>query len=120
MPTPNPDAMKAAAMKAVAQDGHHLRHVSEQMQADKDVVLAAVKRTGTALQFASTDLKSDLDIILAAVHQNRWALDYAEKPISDDVLDAIVAMDASAATEAATQIDHGPVGSPSIAHPQGR
>ena len=46
-----------------------LRYAAEHLRADKDVVLAAVRRNGFALQYASEELRGNEEIALAAVRQ---------------------------------------------------
>jgi hypothetical protein len=47
-----------------------LQYASDDLKADKEVVLAAVTQNGNALQYASEDLKADKEVVLAAVTQN--------------------------------------------------
>ena len=64
-------------------DGRALEHASDELKADREVVLAAVKQDGNALKYAGGKLKSDREVVLAAVKQNGNALEYA-----DDLLKA--------------------------------
>ena len=48
------------------QNGEALRYASEELKADKEVVMAAVQRYGSALEYASEALRGDPDIIAAA------------------------------------------------------
>ena len=56
--------------------------------ADRKFVLAAVsaRQNGRALEFASEDLRADRDVVLAAVRQNAYALKYASERLRDDVI----------------------------------
>ena len=50
-------------MKAVELSGWVLEHVSDELKADKEVVMAAVKKDSDALQFSSDELKADEEVI---------------------------------------------------------
>ena len=54
-------------------DGRALKYASEDLKADKKVVLAAVKQYGWALKHASKDLKADPEV-LGAAKQNGLGL----------------------------------------------
>ena len=66
------------------------KHASEELRADRSVVLAAVKQSGRALKHASEELKADRGIVLAAVQQKDplnergIALCYASKELRAD------------------------------------
>ena len=47
---------------AVAQNGNALEHASDELKADKEVVLAAVTQRGNALSYASDELKGDKEV----------------------------------------------------------
>ena len=51
----------------MAQNGWALRHASEDLRADKEVVLAAVAEDGYALQHAAAEMQADTEVVLAAV-----------------------------------------------------
>ena len=55
---------------------HTLRFASDELKADKEVVLAAVGQGGRALRYAS-ELKADKEVVLAAVGQNGDAVEHA-------------------------------------------
>ena len=108
---------KEFMLELVSVDGHLLRYASEDLKADKDIVLVAVKKYEHALEYASQelrddkefmlelvsadghllryvseDLKADKNIVLAAVKKNGFALNYASQELRDDeevVLEAI-------------------------------
>ncbi|KAH8083392.1 inositol 1,4,5-trisphosphate-sensitive calcium-release channel [Aureococcus anophagefferens] len=78
------DALKAdkevvlvAVQQQQLQNGRALRYASKELRADKKVVLAAVQKSGGALQYASDALKGDKEVVFAAVQQDGWALHYA-------------------------------------------
>ena len=50
-------------MVAVKNDGEALQFASDELRADKDVVMAAVKNDGEAFQYASDELKTDPEIL---------------------------------------------------------
>ena len=54
-------------LAAVQQNGSALRHASEPLRADREVVLAAVQQNGQALRHASEPLRADREVVLAAV-----------------------------------------------------
>jgi len=58
-------------MEAVKQDGEALGYASDELRANKDVVLAAVQQHGGALWYASNELKNDPDIKAAAKQANQ-------------------------------------------------
>jgi uncharacterized protein YoaH (UPF0181 family) len=59
------------------QNGEALKYASDELRADKKVVLAAVMQNGEALKYASDELRADKKVVLAAVMQNGEALKYA-------------------------------------------
>ena len=50
-------------------------YASEELKADKQVVLEAVKQHGDALRFASEELKADKEVVVEAMKQNWRALE---------------------------------------------
>ena len=50
--------------------GYVLRRASEELKADKEVVLAAVQQNGCALYFVLGELRADKEIDLAAEQNN--------------------------------------------------
>ena len=48
-------------MEAVKQDGSALRYVSEELRADREVVMEAVKQNRWALQHASAELRGEME-----------------------------------------------------------
>jgi hypothetical protein len=69
----------------LAVSGSALKHVSVEMQNNKDLVLMAVSNDGYALEYASDSLKSDNEVILKAVSQNFNALEYANGDALENV-----------------------------------
>jgi hypothetical protein len=65
-------------------DGFALRFASEELKADREIVLAAVQNYGAALRYASDEVKADRDIVLDAVQNNRYALRHASEELKDD------------------------------------
>ncbi len=61
-------------------DGFVLKHVSDTIKNDKDVVLAAVQQDGYTLEYASPDLQKDEEV-LAAVKQNASILQYTSEEL---------------------------------------
>ena len=51
--------------------GYVLRQASEELKADKEVVLAAVQQDGWVLQYAVEVLRADKEIVLAAVMSDK-------------------------------------------------
>ena len=50
-------------MAAVKSNGWTLEYASDELRADKEVVMAAVKSDGDTLQFASDELKTDPEVL---------------------------------------------------------
>ena len=68
------------------QEGIPLFFASEELQADREVVLAAVQQNGRALKYASEELQADREVVLAAVQQNGEALTYASRELQAKLL----------------------------------
>jgi len=62
----------------------HLTEASEELKADKEIVMAAVSNNGHALLDAADELKADRDIVFAACRQNAHALQYAAADLRSD------------------------------------
>ena len=54
------------AIAAVENNGSALRHASDELRANKSIVMAAVNDNCSALQFASEHLQQDDDVWIAA------------------------------------------------------
>ena len=50
-------------MAAVKNEGGALEDASDELKADKDVVMVAVKNDGDALEYASDELQADPEIL---------------------------------------------------------
>eukprot|EP00413_Alexandrium_margalefii_P049239 CAMPEP_0204609338 /NCGR_PEP_ID=MMETSP0661-20131031/60854_1 /ASSEMBLY_ACC=CAM_ASM_000606 /TAXON_ID=109239 /ORGANISM="Alexandrium margalefi, Strain AMGDE01CS-322" /LENGTH=281 /DNA_ID=CAMNT_0051620991 /DNA_START=85 /DNA_END=930 /DNA_ORIENTATION=+ len=77
-------ADRDVVLAAVSQCGYALEYASDDLRADRDVVLAAVTQNGLALEHASDDLRADRDVVLAAVAQHGLALHYASGDLRGD------------------------------------
>jgi len=77
-------ADREVVLAAVKQDGEALRYASEELRADREVVMPVVQRTGEALQYASQKLKADREVVLAAVQRDSRALRYASAEVRAD------------------------------------
>eukprot|EP00405_Crypthecodinium_cohnii_P054166 CAMPEP_0206625960 /NCGR_PEP_ID=MMETSP0325_2-20121206/65034_1 /ASSEMBLY_ACC=CAM_ASM_000347 /TAXON_ID=2866 /ORGANISM="Crypthecodinium cohnii, Strain Seligo" /LENGTH=382 /DNA_ID=CAMNT_0054150219 /DNA_START=77 /DNA_END=1226 /DNA_ORIENTATION=- len=75
---------KASALEAVNRNGLFLQHASDDLRADREVVLAAVRNRGDALLFANAELQADKELVLEAVRQHGEALPYASKDLRGD------------------------------------
>ena len=78
------EAMLARLATGCAHDDGALKHVSGELQNDKDVVLAAVALRGLALRFASKELQNNKDVALAAVAQSGDALFFVRERLRSD------------------------------------
>ena len=59
-----------------------LKHVSDDLKADREIVMEAVKQNGVALRYAAAALKADLDVVFEAVNQDEKARQYASPSIN--------------------------------------
>ena len=66
------------------QDGNALGDASEELRADREVVMAAVMQDGSALGHASEELRADREVVMAAVMQDSEALYYASEELRAD------------------------------------
>jgi len=71
-------------LMAVAQHGHTLEHVSEDLQSDREVAMAAVRQEGYALQFTAEKCRSDREVVLEAVTEDGLALQFAAGSLRAD------------------------------------
>ena len=74
---------KTKALAAVKDAGWELADVSDELKADKEVVMAAVK-SFNALQYASDELKADKEVVMAVVSLRGWSLHYASDELKAD------------------------------------
>ena len=72
------------ALEAVKKDGHALRHVSEELKRDREVVMEAVKQAGYAFRHASEELKRDREVVMEAVAHNGYAFRHASEELKRD------------------------------------
>ena len=82
-------ADREVVLVAVKQSGRAvtnriLYYASQELRDDKEVVLAAVSNYGPALCYASEDLKNDREVVLAAVKEDCGALSYAPEKFKSD------------------------------------
>ena len=77
-------ADKKVVMALVIIDEDALEGASDQLKADKEVVLAAINFDGLALQYASNELKADKEVVLAAVKNTGYALEFASDELKAD------------------------------------
>ena len=68
---------------AVASKGKALRHASQRLRADRDVVELALRNDGMALQFAPAGC-SDKYLVTLALHNNGEALRFVDLSLWDD------------------------------------
>ena len=64
-------ADKEVVMALVSNDEDILEYASDELKADKEVVMAAINYDGSALQFAADELKADKEVVMAAVGNAR-------------------------------------------------
>jgi hypothetical protein len=74
---------EATAIELVNEKASNIIGFTEELKANKNVVMAAVKNRGMVLEYASNDLKKDFDVVLAAVKQFGSALKYASDELKD-------------------------------------
>ena len=77
--------LELATIAAVKQNGRALEFASEELRADKEVVLAAVQQDGQALWGASEELRGNRQVVLAAVQQDGSAHEYASAELQGDI-----------------------------------
>mmetsp|Transcript_89276 Transcript_89276/g.251242 ORF Transcript_89276/g.251242 Transcript_89276/m.251242 type:complete len:404 (-) Transcript_89276:69-1280(-) len=65
----------------VRQRGRALVYASEEIRADREVVVAAVQNDGFALKYASECLRGTRDVALSAIKQNGRALQFVAPPL---------------------------------------
>ena len=75
---------KELVLVLVKLNGDALLYASEELKNDKEVVLETVKRDGAALGYASEELLNDKEVVLEAVKQDWWALLYASEELQND------------------------------------
>jgi len=60
-----------------------LRFATEELKADREIVLAVVSKKGYALKYVAEELKADREIVLAAVSQNGSAGQFAAEELTE-------------------------------------
>lgn len=78
--------------RMVKENGLYLELASDDIRANRTVVLNAVKNNGYALEFASTELKADIEVVMEAIKNCAGALEYASENLKGDeevVLEAV-------------------------------
>ncbi len=75
---------KLYILSLVTFNGDGLFFASDELQADKEVVLTAVKQYGESLRHSSRELRDDKQVVLEAVRQSGDALLYASNVLRSD------------------------------------
>ena len=71
-------------LKRVAQNGLALRHATEELRGDREVVMTAVAEDWQALEYATEELRGDREVVMTAVTSNGWGLLYATEELRGD------------------------------------
>lgn len=90
-------ADREVILAAVQHDGCMLKHASAELRADREVVLAAVQNNGQALVEAQRKLHADREVVLAAVETYPSAFRYASAELRTDVDVVLAALRVNAA-----------------------
>jgi superoxide dismutase len=77
-------ADRELVLKSVEIDGSDLKYASDVLRADKEVVLRAINSVGSALEYATENLRADRAFIMIAVEENGSALEYASDVLRAD------------------------------------
>jgi len=77
-------ADKEVVMALVSNDEDVLEYASDELKADKEVVMAAVNYDGFALQFAADEPKADKEVVMAAFRTAGYALQHAADEFKAD------------------------------------
>ena len=77
-------ADREIVLAAIKNHGCSLEYASEELKTDREVVLAAIKNNGESLKYASEELKTDRELVLAAVKNKGWSLVYASQELKAD------------------------------------
>ena len=77
---------KADAFRAIDEDvsDYALDRLSDELKADRTLIMAAVSKRGALLMHASGQLKADKELVVAAVNNNGHALEYASDELQAD------------------------------------
>jgi hypothetical protein len=79
-------ADREVVLEAVRQDMFGFAMASDKLKSDKKFVIEAVSLHGNALCFVNDELKNDRDVLMAAVSQNGGALFWAGGSLSLEIL----------------------------------
>lgn len=77
-------ADKEMVLISVTLDGMSLQYAAEELKDDLEIVQRAVMHAGRAIQFASQRLRSDRELALLAIQQDSRAFDYLEPELKED------------------------------------
>lgn len=80
----NLHADKELMLKGVELDGQLLYYASKGIRDDKDVVLVAVKNKWRILKYASKRLRGDIDVAIQALKQSKEAIMYVDESIKNN------------------------------------
>jgi lambda repressor-like predicted transcriptional regulator len=73
-----------AAVTSYNNQWQTLVRASEELRADREIVMAAVKRDGRSLAYASEELRADREVVMAAVRQHGISLESASEELRAD------------------------------------
>ena len=76
--------LSAVCGRSPALVGHILRHASERLKSDKDVVLKSVSYSGQSLEYAGKDLQADKDLVMCALAANGCCLQHVSEDLKAD------------------------------------
>lgn len=62
-----------------------LEYASDELKADREIVLAAVQKDGWALEFATKEFRADREFVMAAFKKNIGSIEYASKEIRKEL-----------------------------------
>jgi Domain of unknown function (DUF4116) len=106
------DELKAnrdVVMATVSTMGFMLYDMEPRFKADKKIVMAAVRNDGTAIQFASPDLQEDKEVAMTAVRNNGAALHFLPEFKEDrDVVMAAITTHGSTIKYASHELQRDP------------
>lgn len=74
---------KKSVIEAV-QNGWTLDEASQELKADREVVLEAVRTDGRSLRSASKELRANREVVLEAVQHYGWSIEYASDELRAD------------------------------------
>ena len=74
--------------------GSALKYASDELKADKDIVLLAVENKPESLRYASKELRNDKDVVIKAISKVGWILKYASLQLRKDIQVVKIALNA--------------------------